>query len=343
LQKLFAATMKEMPWPGAVAVSGGGDSLALMHLLTGWTRSRRVPPPLVFTVDHGLRPQSGADARKVARWAKAAGLDCEILTIKGKKPKTGIEAWAREKRYHLMAKALARRGLKALYLGHTEDDQAETFLMRLSRGSGLDGLGGMRGLAPFPFAGLESFTLARPLLTVPRLSLRDYLNGCGQAWLEDPMNSEARFTRSRMRALLPPLTAAGLPPRRIAQAADHLARAREALDLVTAAVLARACQPKEVGPKEFSNDAWLLDPEALTAAPREIGLRALAALLQKVSGEGYRPRFDSLEQLFDRLCDGKGATLHGCHIAPAPRRGQVFGPKTLVIMKESSRGPVKQA
>jgi tRNA(Ile)-lysidine synthase len=326
--------MNDMPWPGAVAVSGGGDSLALMHLLADWARARRAPAPIVFTVDHGLRPQSAAEAKDVARWAKEAGLACEILSVKGEKPKTGIEAWAREARYRLMAKALAGRGLKALYLGHTEDDQAETFLIRLGRGSGLDGLGAMRRLAPFPFAGTEKLTLARPLLAVPRHLLRDYLTARGQAWLEDPMNSETRFTRSRMRALLPPLAAAGLSPRRIAQAASHLARAREALDLATAAVLARACHPL--------NGGWLLDPDALTAAPREIGLRALAALLQKVSGEEYRPRFESLEQLFDRLPAGKGATLHGCHVAPAPRARRLFGAKTLVITKESSRTPIKQ-
>ncbi|HWC63566.1 MAG TPA: hypothetical protein VG501_08080, partial [Rhizomicrobium sp.] len=171
-------------------------------------------------------------------------------------------------------------------------------------------------------------------LAVPRPLLRDYLASRGQSWLEDPMNSEARFARSRMRALLPPLAAAGLSSRRIAQAAGHLARAREALDLATAAVLARACQPLD--------GALLLDPAALTAAPREIGLRALAALLQKVSGEVYRPRFESLERLFDRLAMGKAATLHGCHVAPAPRQRRVFGPKTLVITKESSRRPINQ-
>jgi tRNA(Ile)-lysidine synthase len=331
--------MADMPWPGAVAVSGGGDSLALMHLLAAWAKARRAKAPVVFTVDHGLRPESAGDARKVAHWARAIGLECEILTVKGKKPKSGIEAWAREARYALMAKALARYGLAVLYLAHTEDDQAETFLIRLARGSGLDGLGAMRNLAPFPLPGQESLAgnliMARPLLAVARPALRAYLEARRQAWLEVPMNSEARFTRSRMRMLLPQLTTAGLSPRRIAQAAAHLTRAREALDLATAAVLARACRS--------GNGTFMLDPEALTSAPREIGLRALAALLQRVSGEGYRPRFDSLEHLFDRLRLGKAATLHGCHIAPASRARQAFGPKTLVIMKESSRVPVKQA
>ena len=328
--------MAGMPWPGAVAVSGGGDSLALMHLLAGWARAGKAAPPLVLCVDHGLRPQSAAEAKQVARWAKKAGLKCEILTVTGKKPKADIEAWAREARYRRMAEGLGRHGVTALYLAHHQDDQAETFLIRLARGSGLDGLSAMRKLSPFPLAGFETLTLARPLLDIPRAALRDDLKARGQDWLEDPMNSETRFTRTRMRALLPAMAAAGLTSGRISQAAAHLARAREALELATAAVLARACR------KEGA--ALLVDPEALAAEPREIGLRALAALLKSVSGEGYRPRFESLERLFDRMALGPvAATLHGCRIAPAPRARQAFGLKTLVITKESSRRAVKDS
>ncbi len=324
--------MAEMPWPGAVAVSGGADSLALMHLLAGWARAGKHPKPLVLSVDHGLRPESSSDAKKVARWAKALDLPSEILTVAGKKPKSDIEAWAREARYRLMGERLRRHGLTALYVAHHQDDQAETFLLRLARGSGLDGLGAMRRLGAFPLPGFEALTLARPLLTVPRAPLRDFLTRQKQDWLEDPMNGETRFARARIRALMPALEAAGLTTERIADAALHLARAREALDMATAAVLARVCRRRD--------QMFLLDPVALVAAPREIGLRALAALLGTASGAAYRPRFDGLERLFDRLAAsalGGGATLHGCHIAPAPRRLQAFGPKTLVIARESSR------
>jgi tRNA(Ile)-lysidine synthase len=326
--------MADLPWPGAVAVSGGGDSLALMHLLAAWARAQKKPPPLVLSVDHGLRKESAREAKQVSRWARALGLTCEILTIKAAKPKSDIEAWARQARLSAMGARLAKHRLTTLYLGHHEDDQAETFLLRLSRGSGLDGLGAMQKLAPFPHPDFAGLAIARPLLGVPRAALQTYLKARKQDWLEDPMNSEARFARSRIRALLPALAEAGLTARRIADAAAHLARAREALDLATAAVLARALRHQD--------DVLLLDPEALAAAPREIGLRALAALLQKVSGAPYRPRFDALESLFDRMASmsglGGGATLHGCRVGPAPVRRQLFGPKTLVIAKESSRG-----
>ena len=323
--------MADMPWPGAVAVSGGADSLALMHLLARWAGKRA--KPLVLSVDHGLRPTSGSEAKKVAGWARALGLRCEILTVKGKKPKADIEAWAREQRYRLMGARLAKHGILALYTGHHQNDQAETFLLRLARGSGLDGLGAMRGLAAYPLSGFENLSLVRPLLAVPRAELRTYLKSRKQDWLEDPMNGEPRFARSRIRALLPALEEAGLTAQRIADAALHLGRAREALDMATAAVLARACRRQD--------NMLLLDAEALAAAPREIGLRALAGLLGSVGGQAYRPRFEALERLFDRLAGGSlggGATLHGCRIAPAPRRLQQFGPKTLVILAESSRG-----
>jgi tRNA(Ile)-lysidine synthase len=331
--------MAQMPWPGAVAVSGGGDSLALMHLLAHWARAKKRPPPLVLSVDHGLRKESAAQAKQVSRWAKALGLACEILTVKSAQPKSDIEAWARAARLSLMGARLTKHRLTTLYLGHHEDDQAETFLLRLARGSGLDGLSAMQKLASFPHPDFAELTVARPLLAVPRAALQAYLKARKQDWLEDPMNSEARFARSRIRALLPQLAQAGLTARRIADAAAHLARAREALDLVTAAVLARALR-QEAG-------VLLLDPEALAAAPREIGLRALAALLKKVSGAPYRPRFDALESLFDRMAGapglGGGATLHGCRISPAPVRHQVFGPQTLVIAKENSRSRTRGA
>jgi tRNA(Ile)-lysidine synthase len=322
------------PWPGAVALSGGGDSLALMHLLADWAKARGVQPPAALIVDHALRKGSAAEARKAAAFARKAGLAAHILTRKGPAPKSGIEASARDARYGLMGAWLKKHGIATLYVGHTLDDQAETFLLRLGRGSGLDGLSAMRALAPFPFDGFSDLNLARPLLGTSRIRLRAYLKNRGQDWLEDPMNSEARFARSRIRSLMPALEAAGLSPIRIADAAAHLARARAALETATEAVLARVAKP--------DGNRMLLDAKALMAAPREVGLRALAALLMAVSGEPYRPRFDALERLFDSIAAGKlggGATLHGCRVFPAPRASQAFGAETLILSRESSRRP----
>jgi tRNA(Ile)-lysidine synthase len=309
------------PWPCAVAVSGGGDSLALMHLLCDWAKRRDAVPPVVLTVDHGLQENSPAYARDVLGWARKAGLKAHALRWTGAKPKGDIEAQARDARYRLMAAWCRAHGIAALYVGHTRDDQAETFLLRLARGSGLDGLAAMRAVSPCPADAAVS--LVRPLMNFEREALRAHLTGRGQEWIDDPMNGDPRFARVRLREALAVLEAAGLTAARIADAAAHLGRARQALDAVTEAVLRRACRP--------DGKALLVEAAALAAAPREVGLRALAQVLMAVSGQSYRPRFEGLERLFDAIAQGRlagGCTLHGCKIAPAAGNMIKISPET---------------
>jgi tRNA(Ile)-lysidine synthase len=300
-------------------VSGGGDSLALMYLLAAHASARKRKPPVVLTVDHGLRRTSSKDAQKVADWAQKVGLKAHILTWSGPIPKSGVEAAAREARYGLMGAWMTKHKIATLYVGHTMDDQAETFLLRLARGSGLDGLAAMRSLAPWPVPGFAKLMVARPLLGITRSDLRAYLKSHGQAWLDDPMNDDDAFDRVKIRRAGKVLSGLGLTAPRLAAAAAHLGRARAALESMTDAVLAEAIAKPPRG-----QAGVLLNPAVLTAAPREVGLRALAALLMSVSGQAYRPRFDALERLFTRIAAGTlggGATLHGCHIGPAPQRG----------------------
>lgn len=320
------------PWPAAVGVSGGSDSLALMFLLGDWAARSGRPPPVVLCVDHGLRPQSRAEARRVARWARAAGLEAHVLTHRGRPAPSDIEAAARRARYRLMGAWLRRKGLEALYVAHTRDDQAETFLLRLARGSGVDGLSAMRAVAPYPEPEFAGMRLVRPLLDFDRQALRDELVGRGHAWIDDPMNSDPRFARVRIREAWRQLEALGLSKSRIADAARHLGRARAALEAASRAVLARACRP--------CGNGVLVDAHALAAAPRELGLRALATVLMAVSRSPYRPRFERLETLFDSIREGSlgaGRTLHGCRIAPAAKRRAVFGRATLLVQREKSR------
>jgi tRNA(Ile)-lysidine synthase len=319
-------------WPGAIAVSGGGDSVALMLLLAAYAKHAKMPPPVVLTVDHGLRADSAKDAKAVLKMAVAAGLKAHVLSWKGAAPKSDIEAEARAARYRLMGEWLVAHEIPALYVAHTMEDQAETFLLRLARGSGLDGLSAMRVIAPYPMQGFAGLMLVRPLLDMGRGPLRNFLRAKKQAWLEDPMNGDPRFARSKLRAAWPQLEALGLTAQRVSDAADHLGRAREALDGMTAALLARATR--------FEEGSALIDSVRLKMAPREVGLRALAAILSRVSGEVYRPRFGRLERLFDSIRDsslGGGATLHGCIVAPAPRPAFAFGSGTLAITREAGR------
>ena len=323
----------ERSWPGAVAVSGGGDSTALMLLAAEWARESGCAKPVVVTVDHGLAPGSNRVAEEVVAKAKRLELDADVLVWRGRKPVSDIENAARAARYRLMGSWCRRHGIGALYVAHTLEDQAETFLLRLARGSGVDGLAAMRKVAPFPLRGFEDLRVVRPLLDVPRGRLRALLANRGIGWHDDEMNSDSRFARVRLRAAWPALEVAGLSAGRIADAANHLARARAALDHSTEMLLAAVSR--------FEDDHVLVDGAALAAAPREIGLRALARMLMQVSARDYRSRFERLEGLYDAICSDAlagGRTLLGCTVKPAPKRRQSFGPRTLLIGPEPRRG-----
>lgn len=315
----------------ALAVSGGGDSLALMHLFAGWANRQNCAPPVVLIVDHGLRDDSGEEAARAAQWGQSAGLDAHILRRQGGKPKSNIEDEARKSRYRLLGAWCAAHAVTKLFVAHTREDQAETFLLRLGRGSGVDGLSGMRAIAPLPVAGFANVQVLRPLLDIGRAELRAYLTGLGAIWLEDPMNDDSRFARVRIRKALPELEAAGIPTQRIAEAARHLSRAREALDAVTQEFLGRYAR--------FESDFALIDGAALAQADREIGLRALSTALMRHADTPYRPRFGRLEGLFDAIRSGDltGRTLEGCRIRKAPKLQERFGKSTLLITREGSR------
>lgn len=304
-----------------------------MHLFAHWCEEMRGAAATVLIVDHALRDSSKEEAAKVETWARAQGFDAHILSWQGRKPVSGIEGKARQARYALLGEWCAAHDVRSLLVAHTLDDQAETFLLRLGRGSGVDGLSAMKPRAAFPVAGVENVEVLRPLLEIGRAELRAYLTARGTPWFEDPMNVDSRFARARLRKALPALEAAGIPARRIAEATRHLARAREALEAETKAFLATHARLE-------NRDFALLDASALGRTNRETGLRALAALLLTVSGKAYRPRFERLEPLFDSIIAGTftGArTLSGCRIGRAPKAGAVFGPSTLLIARESPR------
>lgn len=316
-------------WPGALAVSGGGNSTALMLLVAEWAQEVGCEKPVVLTVDHGLTPGSDRIADEVQARAEALGLGVHVLVWRGRKPAANIESAARAARYRLMGSWCRKQGIRALYVAHTLEDQAETFLLRLARGSGVDGLAAMSRVTPFPLRDFGDLRIVRPLLDAPRAGLRAFLTERGIAWHEDAMNADPRFARVRLRAAWPALSAAGITAERIADAAQHLSRARTALDHDTETFLA--------GATRLDGNAVLLDGAALSAQPREIGLRALARVLLQVSARDYRPRFERLEGLYDGIRNGTlagGRTLHGCVVKPATERRQSFGPRTLLICSE---------
>jgi tRNA(Ile)-lysidine synthase len=307
----------------------------MAHLFADWAKRQACAPPVVLIVDHGLREESRAEAVLAAQWVQKAGLEAQVLVWEGEKPDSNIEDEARQIRYRLLGAWCAAHGVSRLFLAHTREDQAETFLLRLGRGSGVDGLSGMRAAAPLPIADFAAVQILRPLLDVSRAELRAYLMGLGAAWLEDPMNEDVRFARVRVRKALPVLEAAGISAGRIAEAAGHLARARVALDAAMEQFLERYAR--------FEIDFALIDGAALAKSDREIGLRALAVALMRFAKLSYRPRFERLEGLFDAIGLGIGSghftarTLGGCRIGKAAKAQALFGPGTLLIARESSR------
>lgn len=326
------AALPQPPWPAAMAVSGGADSVALMRLLAAWAKARNRTAPVVLTVDHGLYNGSQEVARTVVDQARQWGLEGFVLDWRGPKPKANLEAAARTARYALLGSWCHRHGIAGLYLGHTREDQAETLLLRLGRGSGVDGLAAMPALGGFPGPQAPGLAVVRPLLSLPRAALRAMLQAEAVHWHEDPMNADPRFARVRLRQAWPLLIEAGLLPERLADAAGHQARARLALESATADFLARHGR--------LAPGQALLDRQALMGVPEEIGLRALAAVLMTVSGHTYRPRFDRLLRLYDSIRSGElgaGRTLLGCRVSPAPRAKQCFGAHSLLVRGEAPR------
>ena len=212
-----------------LAVSGGPDSLAMMWLAARWRRGlRRGPRLLAVTVDHQLRSEAAREAREVKRLAGLLGIEHRTLRWRGTKPSTGVPAAAREARYGLLLEAARRAGATHVLTAHTLDDQAETFLMRMARGSGIVGLGAMaRHLAR------DGAVISRPLLDVPKARLRATLDKARIPFAIDPSNSDIRYTRPRFRALMPLLAAEGCDSANLARLAGRMARANAALDIMT--------------------------------------------------------------------------------------------------------------
>src|ERR1700688_1018803 len=211
-----------------LAVSGAPDSIALMWLAARWRRAlARGPDLIAVTVDHGLRPEAAREARDVKRMAQSLGLPHRTLRWTGAKPKTGLPAAARSARYHLLAQAARQSHATHILTAHTRDDQAETLLMRLLRGSGIAGLAAMTRESE-----RDGALLARPFLDVSKSQLVATLKKAKLDFADDPMNRETNFTRPRLRALMPVLATEGGDTRNLARLASRLARANAAVEVL---------------------------------------------------------------------------------------------------------------
>ncbi|WP_245867116.1 tRNA lysidine(34) synthetase TilS [Oceaniglobus roseus] len=333
LAQRFAEAMGQCLGPDfpdhiGLAVSGGGDSMAMLHLAADWARVWG-PRLHVVTVDHGLRAEAADEARLVAAEAEAHGLRHTTLRWQGWDGQGNLQDAARRARLALIG---AWRGpVSHVLFAHTRDDQAETLLMRLARGSGVEGLSGMAPVQRVSGAlthasgggpASRDWHIVRPLLDAGRDELRHYLKVLRIPHADDPSNDDPAYDRVRLRALLKALGAEGLDAARLSDTARRLRRAREALGR-RALDAAEACllHHPDGGPAQDpgARGSVLLDRDSFAGVEADTRLRVLAAALQFVASAEYRPREAALEAAMDRWLAGGTATLHGCTLMT--RRG----------------------
>ena len=298
---LDAAFASGLPKHIGIAVSGGGDSIALLHLTRAWTSAREVTLSAI-TIDHDLRDGSAEEAAHVAQWCADLGVAHTVKVWRDWDRNGNLQDAARQARYSMINDW--RGDIEHILIGQTLDDQAETLLLRLKRGSGVDGMTGMKPITHHP----SGMTLIRPLLNITRQDLRDYLVACEQSWFDDPSNDNAAFDRIAMRQLLPKLKSAGISLDRFALMAAHMQRAQDALDHAARDVF------QTIGRQQGTD--LIFDQAGFFATHSETQSRLLSAGLCWISGNAYRPRFEALQRALSDIQDGKASSLHGCLIYP---------------------------
>ena len=283
----------------AVAVSGGGDSLALLHLM------HRAAAQLghqvhAVTVDHGLRAEAAAEAAGVARFCAGLNVPHNTLHWHDHGQSGNLMDKARQARTRLIGDWARDTEISLIALGHTADDQAETFLMGLGRASGLDGLAGMR----HTWQDTGGLIWSRPLLAHSRTSLRAYLRRHAIAWVDDPTNDDDAYTRIKARRALAALAPLGITVQTLATSATHLASAQQALQHgLNSAVAAHVTTP--AGAVHIARGGFV-------ALPTELQRRLLVSAIGWLSADPYPPRSASQITLLTALLAGRDATLNGC-------------------------------
>jgi tRNA(Ile)-lysidine synthase len=325
------APLREFPVL-VLAVSGGADSMALLHLVSRWRdmlADEQRPSVIVATVDHGLRPESRREAEMVARSSAEAGFEHVILTWGGAKPATGVQAAARDARYQLLmslaeqkardlANAHSDGDVRAgLVTAHTQDDQAETVLMRLARGSGIQGLSGIA-----PRVERDGVWLLRPLLDVPKARLVATLTAAGKSWVEDPSNEDQRFERVRWREAQGTLQSLGLTPQAISRSARRLQRVLSMVAEAAAHWIAKHAN--------FNEGAFTSIDLAAFENGGEEALRGLQAVMQRAGGSASDAELSQVETVFDALTEAARScsdlapvTLGGCIVEAIAGHGAI--------------------
>lgn len=325
----------QMPKRLAVAVSGGGDSMALLVLL-----SRLQVELHCVTVNHGLRSEAAAEAEMVSRLSETLNIPHTILEWTDWDGKGNLQAVARDARYRLIADWARAQGLTKVALGHTLDDQAETVLMRLARGAGVDGLSAMA-----PRRIQNNVMWLRPLLQVERADLRAFLTDQNIPWVDDPSNEDARFERVKVRQAWSSLAPLGITRSALARVAENMVSAR--------AALVQHAQQVAQSHVVLQDGAVRIDLTVFEWQPYETARRIFLAALNWINGAIYAPRQRSLDAAMEALMAQRSATLDGCHSLLQDGKVWVFreyaavkdlacSPKDLFDNRWRVEGPPKQ-
>ncbi len=287
----------------AVAVSGGADSMCLAYLCYQYSLLQKADM-VALIVDHGLRAESSQEADWVRNFLEKKGVRAEILVWQGNKPKRNIHQHARSARYKLLTNYCKANDIEYLLVAHNLEDQAETVLLRIYRGSGIDGISGIARKVK-----MNGITIMRPLLKCSRKHIESTLEQAGWEWVNDPSNINLKYSRTQVRNLLNGLEEKDVWVNRLCLLAENASRARLYLEKETRKAI------DSIVTVQFYGYA-LIDQEGFCALEEEIALRTLSYCLKKISGNAYPPRFDSLKRVF-KLIKRKhkiAATLWGCEL-----------------------------
>ncbi|MEM8655881.1 MAG: tRNA lysidine(34) synthetase TilS [Pseudomonadota bacterium] len=305
LAPLIAAIEAQMgvtpPDRVGVAVSGGGDSVALMAALVRYCQDKGVELH-VITVDHGLREGTKEEIALVTDLCAKWDLPHHVEYWTGWDGQGNLQAAARDARYEIMADWAYANRISVIAVGHTADDQAETFLMRLARASGVDGLSAM----PARFM-RHGITWVRPFLGIERSALRHYLQAAGIKWCEDPSNRSRDFERVRVRDVLTVLGTLGITTDKLIEVADHMGRAREALNWQTFLAAQDMAQ--------VIHGVIAIDLAKFRLLPQETARRLMVHTLNWTSQHTYPPRKDPVARAIAAVRTGQSATLDGCQVS----------------------------
>jgi tRNA(Ile)-lysidine synthase len=285
-----------------VAVSGGGDSVALLHLLSRCFEAEDVQL-FAATVDHGLRVESADEAAEVGKFAASLGIEHSVLRWGNWDGRGNLQNQARQARYDLLSDWAKTNAISAVALGHTADDQAETMLMRLGRSAGVDGLGGIPSRRV-----INGVTVVRPMLSLSRSQLRGYLTRHNVSWVEDPSNDELKYDRIKARQALALLEPLGITADSLSDVAQNMVSTRAALDWYC------FLAAREIACIDGGN--VVLNLPKFRMLPDETARRLFVGMISWISGSVYPPRRAPVLKALTALRENRAATLGGCHVLP---------------------------